>query len=145
MLGTVSSLPTDATTNEYDAYTSAPRIVEKGLRLLDIWRTFTRTAYPRLGLMAREVFAVPATETGVERQFSKSGKVETKLRARIDPITTSRIMMYMNMLKRKKRALGISQAVAGVGEYAIESNEEEPPVEWRNDWFKSRKNKQNVM
>ena len=69
----------------------------------------------------------------MERQFSKSGKVETKLRARIDPITTSQTMMYTDMLKRNKRALGMSRAVTTTGEYEIESNEEEPPVEWRND------------
>ena len=81
----------------------------------------------------------------MERQFSKSGKVETKSRAWIDPITTTHIMMYSDMLKRKKRALGMSQVVIGVGDYETEANEEEPPVEWRNDWFRSRKNKRNLM
>ena len=32
-----------------------------------------------------------------------------------------------------------------VGEYEIESNEEEPLSEWRNDWIKNRKNKQTVV
>ena len=141
----VSSLPTDATINEYDGYINAPRIIEKGVHLLDIWKTYTGAAYPHLGLMARSVFAVPATGAGVERQFSKSGKVETKSRAQIDPITTTQIMMYSDMLKRKKRALGMSQVVIGVGDYETEANEEEPPAEWRNDWFRSRKNKRNVM
>jgi len=50
-------------------------------------------------------------------------------------------MMYSDTLKRKRRALGMSQVVIGVGDYEIEANEEEPPAEWRNDWFRSRKNK----
>ena len=129
----ISSLPIDAIINEYDAYISAPRIVEKGFRLLDIWRTFTRVARSHLGLMTREAFAVPAIGAGLKRQFSKSGKIETKLRARIDPITTSLTMMYTNMLKRKKRILDMSQVVTGVGEYEIESNEEESSSKWRND------------
>jgi len=54
-------------------------------------------------------------------------------------------MMYSDILKRKKRALGMSQVVIGVGDYETEANEEEPPAEWRNDWFRSRKNKRNLM
>jgi hypothetical protein len=141
----VSSLPIDIITNEYDAYINAPRIQEKGLQLLDIWRNHTGSALPHLGFMARGVFAVPATGAGVERVFSRSGKVETKLRARIDPDTTTKIMMYTDMLKRQKRAIGMNRKLVGIGEYEIESNEEEPPLEWRDDWFKTRKNMQAVM
>jgi len=140
----VNSLPFDANINEYDAYINSPRIVEKG-NVLDIWRTSTGTSYPHLGLMVRDVFPVPATGAGVERQFSKSGKVETKLRAQIDPVTTCESMMYMDMLVRKKRSLGMTQAVTGFGKYEIQLNEEEPPPEWRQDWFRNRKNKQTVM
>src|SRR5216110_1141773 len=122
----VSSLPTDVTMNEYDAYMNAPRVVDKG-PLLDIWRTFSATSYPHLGLMARDVFPIAATGAGVERQFSRSGKVETKLRAWIDPVTTCETMMYMDMLKRKKRALGMTQGVARVAKVELESNEDEPP------------------
>jgi hypothetical protein len=134
----VSSLPSDATTNEYDAYINAPRIQEK-IPLLDIWRNYKAATFPHMGFMVRDVLHVPATGAGVERQFSRSGKVETKLRARIDPDTTSKIMMYMDMLKRQKRPLSTNKMEAGVGEYEINSNEEEPPSKWRNDWFKSRK------
>ena len=129
----VSLLPTDATANEYDAYINAPRIQEKGIQLLDVWHNYTGTAFPHLDFMARDIFAVLATGTGVERQFSRSGKVETKLRARIDPDTTSKIMMYTDLLKRQKRALSMNHIVVGVGEYDIELKVEEPPLEWRND------------
>ena len=95
--------------------------------------------------MVRDVFAVPVTGAGVEQQFSKSGKVETKLRPQIEPLTTCESMMYMDMLAWKKRALGMTQGEAGFGKYEIESNEEEPPLEWKQDWFRSRKNRCTVM
>jgi hypothetical protein len=93
----VGSLPFDMNANEYDAYINSLRIIEKG-NVLDIWKTLARTTYPHLVMMVRDIFAVPATGAGVERQFSKSGKVETKLRARIEPVTTCESMIYIDML-----------------------------------------------
>ena len=49
--------------------------------------------------------------------------------AQIDPVTTCETMIYMDMLKRKKRALGMTQGVAGVAKVELESNEDEPPPE----------------
>ena len=83
----VSSLPFDINTNEYDAYINAPRMLEKG-NVLNIWWTWARTTYPHLATMVQDILAVPATGAGAERQFTKLGKVETKLRARIEPVTT---------------------------------------------------------
>jgi hypothetical protein len=140
----VNSLPTDGTTNEYDTYVNAPRIVDKR-PLLDIWKVSLAPSLPHLGLMARDVFSVPATGAGVERQFSRSGKVETKLRARLDPVTTAETMMYVDMLKRKRTAMGQTEAVIDSGGGGTEANEDEPPAEWRNDWFKNRKNKRTAV
>ena len=95
--------------------------------------------------MAREVFRVPGTGTGVERQFSRSGKVKTKLRAHLDPVTTVETMIYVDMLKRKKRAIAQTEVVRDSGEGEREATEDEPPAKWRNDWFKSRKNKRTVL
>ena len=139
----VNSLPLDMNINEYDAYIKAPRILQKG-NGLDIWRIWAKTTYPHLATMVRDILAVPATGAGVERQFSKSGKVETKLRARIDPVTTCESMMYKDMLVRKNRALIITPANTSAEDIEMESNEE-PPSEWRYDWFKGRKNKRIVM
>ena len=80
--------------------------------------------------MVRDILAVPATGAGVERQFSKSGKFETKLRARIGPVTTCESMMYKDMLVRKNRALIITAAITGVEDIEMESNEG-PPSETR--------------
>ena len=121
----------------------APRILRKG-NVLDIWRTWAKTTYPHLATMVRDILAVPATGAGVERQFSKSGKVETKLRAWIDPVTICESMMYTDMFVRKNRALIITPEITGVEAIEMESNEE-PPSEWRHDRFKGRKNKRIVM
>ena len=50
--------------------------------------------------MARDVFAVPATGAGVERQFSKSGRIATWARALLHPDTVRDIMMYKDYLSR---------------------------------------------
>ena len=42
------------------------------------WWKGPQWRYPKLSKMARDVFAVPATGAGVEREFSISGRVVTK-------------------------------------------------------------------
>jgi hypothetical protein len=54
--------------------------------------------------MVRDVWAVPATGAGVEREFSKSGKVATWQRARLDHSTITETMLYKDMLRRYARA-----------------------------------------
>ena len=119
----INFLPLNMNVNEYDAYIKAPRILQKG-NVLDIWRIWAKTTYPHLATMVRDILAVPATGAGVERQFNKSGKVETKLRARIDPVTTCESMMYKDMLVRKNRALIITPANTTVEDIEMGSNEE---------------------
>ena len=84
-------------------------------------------------MMVRDILAVSTTEAGVERQFSKSGKVEIKLRARIDLIKTCEFMMYTDMLTRKNRALTMTQVITCVRDNETELNEEELSSEWRHD------------
>ena len=55
--------------------------------------------------MARDVFAVPATGAGVERQFSKSGRIATWARALLHPDTVRDIMMYKDYLSRTGKPL----------------------------------------
>ena len=59
--------------------------------------------------MARDVFAVPATGAGVERQFSKSGRIATCpatwARALLHPDTARDIMMYKDYLSRTGKPL----------------------------------------
>ena len=50
--------------------------------------------YPKLSKMARDVFAVSATDADVEREFSISERVVTKQRNRLSPTTIRDIMQY---------------------------------------------------
>jgi hAT family C-terminal dimerisation region len=60
-------------TNEFDNYISTPP-PDKPMQTLSYWKAKSATS-PHLGLMAWDTFAVPATGAGVERMFSKSGRV----------------------------------------------------------------------
>jgi hypothetical protein len=53
--------------------------------------------------MLRDTWAVPALGAGVEREFSKSGKVATWQRARLDHSTITETMLYKDMLRRYAR------------------------------------------
>ena len=50
--------------------------------------------------MVRDTFAVPATGAGVERMFSRSGRVATWGRARLNGITITETMLYKEFLDR---------------------------------------------
>jgi hypothetical protein len=84
------------THNEYDRYltTESPTGTT-----LESWKQL-QPAYPRLALMARDTFAVPATGAGVERQFSKSGRIDTWARNRMNPGTLCESMKFNDYLRR---------------------------------------------
>ena len=50
--------------------------------------------------MVRDVYAVPASRAGVEREFSQAGRVATWTRARLNPETITQSMMYKSYLSR---------------------------------------------
>ena len=97
----LSSLTAKIKDNEYDQYVDTPPLRDGDT--LDVWRTYTKTSFPRLGRQVRVTLAVPATGAGVERRFSESGKVATKLRARMQPETVCDIMMRKDYLKRQNK------------------------------------------
>ena len=55
--------------------------------------------------MIRDTFAVPATGAGVERIFSRSGRVATWGRARLNGITITETMLYKELLDRIGQSL----------------------------------------
>ena len=55
--------------------------------------------------MFRDVYAVPASSAGVEREFSKSRWVARWTRSRLDPETISEAMMYKSYLVRQGKAM----------------------------------------
>ena len=83
--------------NEYDRYMSTEPSTGT---TLESWKQL-QPALPHLALMARDTFAVPATGAGVERQFSKSGRIDTWARNRMNPSTVCESMKYNDYLRRK--------------------------------------------
>jgi hypothetical protein len=81
--------------NEFDVHMSL--LAPKGkIDTLSYWKT--RSDLPHLQLMVRDTFAVPATGAGVERTFSKSGRVATWSQARLKTSTIRETMLYKDFL-----------------------------------------------
>jgi len=89
---------------EFDQYLNAPITSFAKEKTLDWWRRH-RNIYPNLSRMSRDTYAVPATGAGVEREFSKSGKVATYSRSRLNHSTVTEIMMFKNFLSRQGQEL----------------------------------------
>ena len=132
--------------NEFDHYINSPPTLAKE-SVLYSWK-YLQNTYPRLSKMIRDVMAVPATGAGVERQFSKSGRVATSLRARLDPVTVSEIMMYKDHLEREAKGLTFwnENSMIGIGDKES-LNEGEVPEEWADGWYtkSSQGNKRRKM
>jgi len=78
--------------NEFDSYTKSRRI--KGLNNPLQWWGTSSTFLPNMSAMAKDVYAVPATAAGVEREFSISGNIVNRRRNRLSPKTISDLMQY---------------------------------------------------
>ena len=90
------------THNEYDLYmTTEP---PAGMTL-ESWKQL-QPALPRLAL---NTFAVPATGAGVEWQFSKSGRIDTWARNRMNPGTVCMSMNYNDYLRRRETPLVVGK------------------------------------
>jgi hAT family C-terminal dimerisation region len=53
-----------------------------------------------MSAMAKDVYAVPATGAGVEREFSISGNIVNRRRNRLSPKTISDLMQYKRWVAR---------------------------------------------
>jgi hypothetical protein len=109
--------------NELDRYLATP--VAHEVRPLDWWRK-NQHEYPRLARMVRDVYAVPASGAGVEREFSKSGRVANWTRSRLSPTTIAESMMYKSYLVREGQTL---QELEDDGEASDGEGEEEHNIQ----------------
>jgi len=130
------------TANEFDKYIGSPR--ENVKSALEYWRTHA-AEWPRLGRMVRDVFSVPPSGSGVERQFSIAGRVATWQRNQLSAKRISDIMMYKNHMARSGCLLEVASewadtTISGEIESEDEENEEEEQdavrtlAEWRSNW-----------
>ena len=131
------------TQNEYDRYLELP--APETPDTLAWWKQH-QTLLPRLSRMARDTYAVPATGAGVERQFSKSGRVVTWTRALLKPDTVCEIMRYKDYLSRtgdpltlrKRGQETLDHERAAEGEDAVDAEDEEDMIrmlEWEQEWW----------
>jgi hypothetical protein len=87
-----------AEANELERYLLTPT-PHKKIKTLAYWKEHLAD-FPQLSLMARDTFAVPATSAGVERTFSKSGRIATWTRAKLHSNTITEMMLYKEFLNR---------------------------------------------
>ena len=137
-------------TNEFDNYmTSSPS--DEKINTLDYWKV-RFIEYPHLGLMARDTFSVPATGAGVERMFSKSGRIASWSRARLQAETICETMLYVDFLVRSGNSLNEEEERSKaerrkerkknpktLEENVTESeNEDDDPVliRWEQEWWR---------
>lgn len=135
---------TPDTTHELDKYLNQKRETHV-VCALDWWKMHHHE-FPRLGRMARDVFSVPPSGAGVEREFSIAGRIATWQRNRLHASTITAIMMYKNYMKRINRPLMIDlELVDAFGmeseniDVETETEEEEAVAEitlkdWRKGW-----------
>ena len=94
--------------NEFDRYINndfdAPSEFYSTVDILKWWK-INGPNYPELSMMARDIHAVPAVGAGVERAFSKSGRVVRPDRARLSHRTITESMMYKDLCTRYDRKL----------------------------------------
>ena len=86
--------------------------------------------------MSRDTYAVPAIGAGVEREFSKSGKVATYSRSRLNHSTVTEIMMFKNFLSRQGQELNDwedSKLSLGIAEEKVD--DVGVPKKWRRQWW----------
>ena len=138
---TLQSLPTPIRKNELDEYISSDPLMYK-VQELDYWRQASCHEYKHLGVMVRDTLAVPATGAGVERLFSFSGLIGSKLRGRLNASTMEDIMMYRNWMARRKRNVQIFPAAGlGAGEEPVQEENDDVPKDWKDQWWKEQRTK----
>ena len=83
------------TDNEFDRYMQLPLVYNT--RPLDHWPK-DQHEFPHLAPMVKDVYSMPASSAGVEREFSKSGRVASWTRSRLNPETIGEARMYKSYL-----------------------------------------------
>src|SRR5438552_5166203 len=131
--------------NEFDRYLNTPPPpLHEHISTLEWWKQH-KSIFPRLALMARDTFAVPGTGAGIERVFSKSGRVASWTRSRLAATTITETMMYKDYLNRIGKPLDMKVKNHGtkgtdkVGDPEVieEATREEriALIKWEKPWW----------
>ena len=108
--------------SEFESYIQQQR--KRGIENPLTWWKTVEGIYPQLSKMAKDTFAVPATGSGVEREFSISGAIVSKGRNRLDPKTISDIMQYKRWLNRTGVVASYLKELGHIKDMATESEED---------------------
>jgi len=90
--------------NEFDRYMQLP--LAQDTNILGYWRK-DQHEFTHLAPMVRDLYSVPASGAGVEREFSKSGRVASWTRSKLNPETITESMMYKSHLARQGRPIEV--------------------------------------
>ena len=136
--------------NEFDRYIDTSSSVKK-IKTLEYWKDHI-SDFPHLKFMIRDTFIVLATGVEVERIFSRSGRVATWGRARLNGITITETMLYKEFLDRigqpldeqtkrrraeRRRAKKKNLKMRAEEASDSEDDEEEEPalIAWEMEWW----------
>src|SRR5579859_4930468 len=142
--------------NEFTNYLATKR--DKSVKDQLAWWFKSQSIFPKLSKMACDVYAVPATGAGVEREFSISGRVITKQCNRLSPSTIRDLMQYkrwvarygsiwVDLVDQKKAAEGASEVDDTDGDPLPDYDQEEDNsqiVEWLKAWEKKERVSQRI-
>jgi hAT family C-terminal dimerisation region len=132
----------DTPQDEFETYLTAKIAYPPELELqsvLDWWKN-NSSVFPGLANMARDVFAVPCSGAGVEREFSKGRRTATWGRSRLHPDTIQRCMMYKDYLSRMGKPLEKwdVDAEEETKDLQKEIDEYYVPMDWEEDWWNDK-------
>jgi hypothetical protein len=95
--------------NEVDVYLTEPR--ENGYLEFDIlnWWKVNSTKYPTLGLIARDILAMPISTVASESAFSTGGRVLSNYRSSLTPHTVEALICAQNWLRSSPLSVDIEE------------------------------------
>ena|SRR2546423_6494595 len=104
------------------------------------------TFLPNMSVMAKNIYAVPATSAGVEREFSISGNIVYCRRNRLNSKTISDLMLYKRWVAHhgtiaKVTVDDVDHEVNEVEDDALKSEDDdtiEEIVEWLRMWEQNK-------
>jgi hypothetical protein len=140
-----SDSDSDASETEFDTYMKYKKQHIKDP--LEWWKQ-SQGMFPKLAQMARDTYAVPATGSGVEREFSISGNIVNNRRNRLSPTTISNLMQFKRWLSRtgvlakylKDNQVELAMETDNESDVENEDDEEElnqELIDWLTNWEKA--------
>jgi hypothetical protein len=95
--------------NEVDLYLTEPReMANSDFDILNWWKV-NSTKYPTLGLVARDILAMPISTVASESAFSTGGRVLNNYRSSLTPQTVEALICAQNWLRSSPLSVDIEE------------------------------------